>query len=136
MAVFARSSSRAYWRCVIPSAATTSSGVRCSSQRSAHLRAARKQLRDEWLGGLPDLRNLHLKLAVGGLHPARPKAVAKSRVKVAQPALIVGPALIARAAYAVPLTGPAIYSTSETPPGSRETLAVDEEEAYDRCLPA
>jgi hypothetical protein len=65
--------------------------------RAQHLRAARKQLRDERLGRLPDLRQLDLELPLERLHPAGAKAVAKSRVVVAQPALIVGPALIARA---------------------------------------
>src|SRR4051812_30365717 len=43
----------------------------------------------ERLGRLPDLRHLQLKLALRGLHPPRAKPVA-------QPALIVRPALIAR----------------------------------------
>src|SRR3954470_14162492 len=42
MAVLARSSSRAYWRWVIPRAAPTSSGVRSSSQRIAHTVRARR----------------------------------------------------------------------------------------------
>jgi hypothetical protein len=63
-----------------------------------HLRAARKQLRHERLGGLPDLRDLHLELALQRLHPARAKAVAQPAAEVAQPALIVRPALIARPA--------------------------------------
>src|SRR4029453_19056258 len=63
-----------------------------------HLRAARKQLADERLGRLPDLRDLDLELPLKRLHPARSKAVAKSRVVVAQPALMRRPALIARAA--------------------------------------
>src|SRR5439155_10899136 len=50
---------------------------------------ARKQLGDERLGRLTDLGNLDRKLALGGLHPARAKPVA-------QPSLIVRPALIAR----------------------------------------
>jgi hypothetical protein len=37
-----------------------------------------------------------LKLALGGLHPAGAKAVAKTRLIVAQPSLIVRPAFIAR----------------------------------------
>ena len=45
----------------------------------------------------PDLRDLDPQLPLERLQPARAKAVAKSRVIVAQPALIVGPALIARA---------------------------------------
>src|SRR5688500_18038765 len=53
------------------------------------LRATRKQLRDERLGGLADLRDLDLER----LHPARPKPVAKPASVVAQPALIIGPAL-------------------------------------------
>jgi hypothetical protein len=60
-----------------------------------HLRAARKQLRDERLGGLPDLRDLHLKLPLERLHPAGTKPVAQPRLVVAQPALIFGSALIA-----------------------------------------
>jgi hypothetical protein len=38
---------------------------------------AREQLRDKRLGRLPDLGNLHLKLALRGLHPARAEAVAQ-----------------------------------------------------------
>src|SRR5215216_7077526 len=59
-----------------------------------HPRAARKQPGDEWLGGLPDLRDLDLELALERLHLARAKAVAKSRVIVTQPALIRRPTLI------------------------------------------
>src|ERR671915_1473818 len=66
--------------------------------RAQHLRAARKQLRDERLGRRPDLRDLDLELALERLHPARPKAVAQPRVIVAQPTLIVRPALVARPA--------------------------------------
>jgi hypothetical protein len=44
------------------------------------------------------VNDLDLNLALGGLHPVRAKSVAKSRVIVAQPALIVGPALIPGAA--------------------------------------
>jgi hypothetical protein len=49
-------------------------------------------------GGLPDLRELDLELPLGGLHPARAKAVAQPRVIVTQPALMLGPALVARPA--------------------------------------
>src|SRR5215216_3574367 len=63
-----------------------------------HPRAARKQPGDERLGGLPDLRDLDLELALERLHLARAKAVAQPRVKVAQPALTRRPALIARPA--------------------------------------
>jgi len=42
----------------------------------------------------PDLRDLDLKLALERLHPAGAKAVAKSRVIVAQRALMRRPALI------------------------------------------
>jgi hypothetical protein len=41
------------------------------------LRAARKQLRDERLGRLADLRELHPKLSLGRLHPARAEPVAQ-----------------------------------------------------------
>jgi hypothetical protein len=57
-----------------------------------------KQLRDERLGRLADLRDLDLKLALERLHSARAKAVAKPRVVVAQPALMRRPTRIARAA--------------------------------------
>jgi hypothetical protein len=53
------------------------------------LGAAREQPRDERLGGLPDPRDLHLKLPFGGLHLPGTKPVA-------QPPLVIGPALIAR----------------------------------------
>jgi len=42
------------------------------------LRAARKQLGDEWLGRLADLRDLDLELPLQRLHPARTKPVAKA----------------------------------------------------------
>jgi hypothetical protein len=56
-----------------------------------------KQLRDEWLSGLADLRNLDLELALERLQRARAKAVAKPASIVAQPALILRPALITSA---------------------------------------
>ena len=55
----------------------------------------RKERRDERLGGLANLRNLHLELALCGLHPPRAIAVSESRVEVTKAALVVGPALIA-----------------------------------------
>jgi hypothetical protein len=58
------------------------------------LGAAREQLGHEWLGRFADLRDLHGKLALGALQLARAIAVAQPRVVVAQPALIIGPALI------------------------------------------
>lgn len=54
----------------------------------------REQRRHEWLRGLAHLRDLDPKLALCGLHPPRAIAVAQSRVEVAQPALMVGPALV------------------------------------------
>ena len=57
---------------------------------SQQLRAAREQLGDERLGRFADLRDLHRKLALRGLHPARPEAVAQPRRRLP-------PALIARA---------------------------------------
>src|SRR5204862_166613 len=59
------------------------------------LRRMRKQRRDKRLGGLANLRDLDLQLALRGLHPPGAIAVSKSRVEIAQPALVVGPALIA-----------------------------------------
>jgi hypothetical protein len=56
-----------------------------------HLGAAREQLRDERLGGLPDLRDLDLELPLQRLHLAGAKAIA-------QPSLIIRPALVARPA--------------------------------------
>jgi hypothetical protein len=58
----------------------------------------REQRRDERLRGLAHLRDLHLQLALRGLNPPRAIAVSQPRVKVAKAALVVGPALIARAA--------------------------------------
>src|SRR4051794_17598476 len=58
----------------------------------------RKQRRDKRLGGLANLRDLDLQLALRGLHPPGAIAVPKSRVEIAQPALVVRPALIARPA--------------------------------------
>jgi hypothetical protein len=58
----------------------------------------REQRRDERLGSLADLRDLDLQLPFCGLHPARAIAVSEPRLVVAKPALIVGPALIARPA--------------------------------------
>jgi hypothetical protein len=55
------------------------------------LRPPGEQLADERLGRLAHLRDLDRELALGGLHPTRPKAIA-------QPALVIGPALIARPA--------------------------------------
>src|SRR5204863_8870452 len=54
----------------------------------------RAQLRDERLGGLPDLRDLDRKLALGRLHSARAIPVAQPRVVVTKPALTLRPALI------------------------------------------
>jgi hypothetical protein len=42
------------------------------------LRAAREQLRDERLGGLPNLRDVNPQVPLERLHPARVKAVAKA----------------------------------------------------------
>jgi hypothetical protein len=61
------------------------------------LAAAREQLRDERFGGLADLRNIDLDLSLARLHPAGAKPVAQPRPIVAQPALILGPALVASA---------------------------------------
>jgi hypothetical protein len=57
-----------------------------------------KQLGDKRPGRLADLRDLDLEFPLGGLHPAGPKPVAQPRLMVAQPALILGPALIPGAA--------------------------------------
>jgi len=57
-----------------------------------------KERRHEWLGSLADLRDLDLQLPFCGLHPARAIAVSEPRLVVAKPALVVGPALIARSA--------------------------------------
>src|SRR5439155_22843003 len=48
------------------------------------------------LGGLADLRNLYLQLALGGLHSPRTKTITQPRVKVAQAPLVLRPALITR----------------------------------------
>jgi len=58
----------------------------------------REQLGDERLGGLAHLRNLDRKLPLRGLHPPRAIAAPQPAPIVAKAALIVGPALIARAA--------------------------------------
>jgi hypothetical protein len=58
------------------------------------LRRVREERRHERLGGLAHLRDLHLQLALGGLHRAGAIAVPKPRVEVAKAALVVGPALI------------------------------------------
>src|SRR4051794_7539856 len=55
------------------------------------LRAAREQLGDERLRRLADLGYLDRKLALGGLHPARAKAVAQPRRRL-RPPLIPGAA--------------------------------------------
>jgi hypothetical protein len=55
------------------------------------LRPSRKQRRDERLGGLADLGNVHLKLALRGLNPPRAKAVAQASLAL-RPALIPGAA--------------------------------------------
>src|SRR5438094_2433234 len=58
----------------------------------------REQRRHERLGSLADLRDLDLQLPFCGLHPATAIAVSEPRLVVAKPALVVGPALIARPA--------------------------------------
>ena len=58
----------------------------------------REERRHERLGSLADLRDLDLQLALSGLHPARAIAVSQPRLVVAQPALVIGPALITRPA--------------------------------------
>jgi hypothetical protein len=62
--------------------------------RPQHLRGMRKKPRDERLGGLSDLRDLDLQLALEGLHLAGTKAVAKPAPVVAKAPLVVGPALM------------------------------------------
>jgi hypothetical protein len=57
--------------------------------RAQQLGAPGEQLRDERLGRLTDLRDLHLKHPLGGLHPPRAKPVAQPRRRL-------GPTLIAR----------------------------------------
>jgi len=66
--------------------------------RTTQLRRVREQLGDERLGGLAHLRNLDRKLPLRGLHPPRAIAAPQPAPIVAKAALIVGPALIARAA--------------------------------------
>jgi hypothetical protein len=58
----------------------------------------REQLGDERLGGLAHLWDLDRKLPLRGLHPPRAIAVPQPARVVAKAALIVAPALIARAA--------------------------------------
>jgi hypothetical protein len=92
-----------------PSPAFSHSDPDVAHRQAAHERADHQRLQrlgpqqlrrpGEELGGerlrrLADLRDLDLKLALGGLDPARAKPVAQPTLIVAQPALIVGPALI------------------------------------------
>jgi hypothetical protein len=66
--------------------------------RPDQLGPPREQLRGERLGRFTDLRDLDLELSLRGLQRARAKTVAQPAAIVAQPALMVGPALIARSA--------------------------------------
>ena len=79
------------------------------------LRRRLRPVRWKRLGGLPDLRDLHLELALRGLHPPGAIAVPEARVEVAKATLVVRPALAGRS----PLTSTAADCGS---PGNNRTI--------------
>jgi hypothetical protein len=97
-----RSVMRSIWRaCRAPPArtATRHRASRPAHERADHHRpqrlraqqlgAAREQPGDDRLGGRSDLHQLHRKLTLGGLHPARPEPVTQARRRL-RPPLIPG----------------------------------------------